>query len=473
MRGKCTVLNNNRSRIVYYILAFSFVILCCLFSSFRVSSVLSFLIFLVFELIFVMDSPRIILKYLYFFFMMTANVIGCLVCEFGDFFLVELGTQTRYVGALPNLILSQMVFFTCIFELDNIMSKKYVKGSHSNDDKINERYLIILNCFVLLIYTLIFVHILPYSALKMNVDRMTFSSMGFNSGIWNYLSKWAQFFVVIPIVCIVYGQKRVHKIMGLITVGIYCLYYLWIGNKFGSFFGLFCVFCIICFSRINIKEKILKKVFFVVVTLTIVLVLGAAFIFTRIQNQNAGINIYLQNRLAEQGQLFWKTYEVTSDNNNISKIDNELAGQFRRYNSAEELVGAKHGIYNIMYICAPRNKVDAFIIYGSRYTEAGYASAYYYLGVPGCIVFAIIFGCLVVFVTNYVIFSTNNNSLFGIILMTRMYFIISGAWQLFLFKDLLTGTSLITYIWLFTPLSRCRVYLKDKNTKIGIWLKEN
>ena len=115
--------------------------------------------------------------------------------------------------------------------------------------------------------------------------------------------------------------------------------------------------------------------------------------------------------------------------------------------NAESLVGARFGVYNIMYLCAPKQKVDAFILYGSRYTEAGYASAFYYCGILGCIIFAILFAKIIVTVTNSIIKQTKTNNLVGMILMVRMYFVTCTALSMFLFGDYFTGTSFLTYLW--------------------------
>ena len=439
-------------------------IVCCLFSEHIISSYVSIGIFITYILGVVLKSPRVVLKYLYFFFMMVANVLGCFICEFGNIFLIEIESYTHYVGALPTLVLAQLVFFICIYEEDKKRGNRaFIINCRSI---INERTLFVLNCFVFILYGFLFIHILPYSALSMNVDRMTFASMEYNGGIWNYLSKWAQFFIVIPIGCIVYTKNKGYKFFGIITLLVYCLYYLWIGNKFGPFFSLFCVFCMLNFSRLDIKEKTLKRVFLIIIGAMLAFVFVAAYIFTNYQSKGTDITYYLQKRLAEQGQLFWKTYEVSSGKNHITEIGAEITGQISSPNNAEDLLGAKFGIYNIMYICAPKQRIDSVIQYGSRYTEAGYASAYYYFGIIGCVFFAAIIARLIVSVTNAVVTSTKNNSLLGMFFMIRMFFIICTAWQMFLFKDFFTGTSVITYIWLCIPNRKKKTIIKYGDQRI-------
>ena len=347
---------------------------------------------------------------------------------------------------MPSLILAQLLFFVCIYEWEKKEENKHRKVFEIRKS-INENTICMLNCFVFVLYLSLFVHVLPYSAIKLNIDRMTFSSLGLDSGIWGYLSKWAQFFIVIPIGCIAYTRKKKFKVFGVITLIIYCLYYLWIGNKFGSFFSLFCVFCMLNFSRFDLKEKTLKRVFLIVLGVIAVLILVAAWIFTKYQNQSSGVNTYLQNRLAEQGQLYWRTYEVSGGKYHLSEIGDEIVGQFSGLSRTEDLVGAKHGVYHIMYLCAPKQRVDAFILYGSRYTEAGYASVFYYFGAFGCIILAILFARIIVSLTNMIIISTKNNNLLGMILMVRLYFVTCTALSMFLFSDYFTGTSILTYLW--------------------------
>ena len=450
------ILGSQKRRLAYYCILFVSVLLCCLFATYKIAGIVSIVVFMLAEMVFVFESPRIVFKYLFFFFGILANIIGCCICEYGDFYLGELSTHTHYVGALPTLIFAQLVLFTCIYEFEGKYEKNNTKTViNIRAEKIHENTLYILNWFVFILYLAIFVHVLPYSALRLNVDRMTFASMGFNAGIWGYLAKWAQFFVVIPIGCIAYTNKKRYKVFGTVTLIIYCFYYLWIGNKFGSFFNLFCVFCLLNFSKLSIKDKAMKKIMLIVFGMIAVMIIGAALIFTKYQNQGSSISSYLQNRLAEQGQLFWKTYEVTSGQLHISEIGNEIVGQIGGARSAEDLVGARFGVYNIMYLCAPKERVDAFILYGSRYTEAGYASILYYFGFLGCILFAVVFAHIIVSITNMIISSTRINNLPGMILMLRMYFIICTALSMFLFGNFFTGTSLLTYFWiLYTKMGK-------------------
>lgn len=450
MKSNFMLFGNKKERILYYSLELICLLLCCFLSRNRASGVFALLIFVLHATAIALNRPRIAFKYLYFYFMMIANVLGCFLCEFGDFYLVELSTYAHYVGALPLLVLSQLTFFTFIFELEIKIEKRERRRLTDNKNKtsFNDKTLFIINVFVFILYMVIFVHILPFSALKINVDRMEFANLGYNSGIWGFLSKWAQFFVPIPIACIAYTKKRNYKVFGAITLGVYCAYYLWTGNKFGPFFSLFCVFCMLVFSKYEIKENLLKRSLIIVIGLIIVLILAAAFIFTKFQNQGINIGSYIQNRLAQQGQLFWRTFEITNGETHISEFGNEIRGTFARTNSAEELIDAKYGIYNIMYLCAPKWKIDSFILYGSRYTEAGYASAFYYFGLIGCILFAAVIAYVIVQITNMIVNSVRSSQLLGMILTIRMFYILCTAWQMFLFGDLFTGTSIITYIWL-------------------------
>ena len=437
------IIKGRQTRLAYYTLVFCCLLFCCLFSSYRFAGIAAFVIFGMVNTIFALESPRVVFKYLFFFFGIIANVIGCFLCEFGNFYLTELSTFTHYVGALPILVFSQVCFFISIYEIE----RKFERKEKTHSGIVNGKSLCALNCFVFFLYLIIFLHVLPYPAFRLNVDRMTFSAMGYNNGIWNYLSKWAQFFIVIPIGCIAYTSNKKYKVFGVVTLIIYCLYYLWIGNKFGSFFSLFCLFCMCNYSKISIQEKTLKKIFLIVLGVIAALILFASLVFTKLQSQGFGITMYLQTRLAEQGQLFWKTYEVTGGELHFSKIKNEIAGQFSGANSAKELVGARFGVYNIMYLCAPRQKVDSFILYGSRYTEAGYASAFYYFGHIGSLLFAVIFAGMIVCITNRLITETKRNSLVGMLLMTRLYLITCTALSMFLFSNYFTGTSIITYLW--------------------------
>ena len=119
-------------------------------------------------------------------------------------------------------------------------------------------------------------------------------------------------------------------------------------------------------------------------------------------------------------------------------------------------VGANHGIYKIMYYCAPSTVVDNKLLGGSRYSEAGFAAAYYYLGSIGAIIFSVVMGVIIGTLQNRLIKDIVNERYFRAMLLLRLYLSAQTGLSMFLFMNFGDIISIFSYLILI--ISSSNVY---------------
>lgn len=98
---------------------------------------------------------------------------------------------------------------------------------------------------------------------------------------------------------------------------------------------------------------------------------------------------YLTQRIAQQGQLWWRTYSLDQFNGTrIDELQDETATYFQTNDIAEKQYN--HAIYKIMRFTTPSDLFEAKITSGSRYSTSTFASMFYYFKTPGVIVYGIL-----------------------------------------------------------------------------------
>ena len=160
-------------------------------------------------------------------------------------------------------------------------------------------------------------------------------------------------------------------------------------------------------------------------------------------------------RLSQQGQLWWRTYDLCSvDGTHISELTDEIDGIIRGSTNIAVNVGAKYGIYKIMYYAAPDSVVHDKLESGSRYTEAGFATAYYYAGVVGVLVFAVIMGIIISLITNALLKSLCNGKLINVVLWARLLSVSMTVLSMHTFVVLFDAESIVSYAYLILATRR-------------------
>ena len=262
------------------------------------------------------------------------------------------------------------------------------------------------------------------------------------TGIFRNLANNNFILVAFPMLDYFNGHKRTGK-AGMI---LYILYFLWNGSKFGPFIVFLSTFTFINYGQILKidRNKIIKyvyAVFFVVMVL--VVVAGAIFINAR----GGVIDEYLTMRTAGQGQLWWKTYAIT-DRTHLDEFDDELNGIFKP-NDIRSNVGEMYGEYKNMYLCCNNLKyISARLKGGSAYTSCGFACAYYYLMIPGVLIWAVFIAFLLSTFTNAILSAVKRTKYLRVILLMKLLSNTQNMMSTFLFNSFFTPSSIITFLLL-------------------------
>ncbi len=261
------------------------------------------------------------------------------------------------------------------------------------------------------------------------------------------LAGWLSFLIIIPVYAIRRHERTIDLLLGCASVVLFVLYHIWVGDKFGSFFSLVCVFALAYYDVVLKMSLKMLRVALGVALLAFIALLGFTY-FAYTFTYDESIDKYFSDRIAQQGQLWWRTYDLCDGKMHPEKLSNEIDAIVNPKSEIAENVGSQNGVYGIMYFTTPKKRVDGKLLSGSRFTEAGYASAYYYLGPPGVILFALIMGFAYAAVQNAILRS-----------LWSKYLLESSIWLRLSFQ-LQTIVSMFTFYMLFTPFSiACYAFL--------------
>ena len=383
-----TFFSSNMSVSVFDVLIGFGLFTCCVGSSFWLSGIISIILFSVYIIEKVFCQPHELLKYFPFYFAVIANIAGCAVCEYVDIYLTELLVYSGFSGSLPLLVLSRWVFLLVLSFFDGFFGVEGLENGSNHATKFIEY---VTYCVFAIILGM-FIYVAPNPSFVAGVDRFVYERN--LPSVFAKASTWMALLILFPVLSI----KEAKNKAGIASVVIYVLYLLWTGNKFGSFLSLGCVFIYVYYDEIlKLGRRALAHLCFSALVLLAVLIVGAVFLQSSVSSSSS--NDYLLQRAAQQGQLWWKTYSQTEEQIDLAQFEKELSG-FAATDRIESSIGAQHGIYGVMYRSASSSVVNAKLSTGARYTEAGYAVAYYCFGSAGPVMFSLVMGLLIALVMN-------------------------------------------------------------------------
>jgi len=410
-------------------------------------------------------KPIMYFKYLHFIFRSSIAIVGCAVIELFDVDLWEISDHSAFNGALPLLVFSWWLFLSTIMMIDTWLSNKLenrtdfrtirIKDSFDGDSKRTDPIVYIAACIGLVLIAFTFVKVLRNPSFVVGVDRFDYSKLFDYGFLYDQANRFIRYLIIACIVVAIYKRSKI----GWVALAIYCMHSFWTGNKFGSFFSLFCT-CLMIYSK-KIESIIEKKKGSIIVIGLLTASLIALSVFAVSFTRDEGASNYLVPRLAQQGQLWWKTYE-TSTIYHINEFGDEIASSERRSADIKENVGSKYGIYKMMYYTTPKTQVDAKLNSGSRYTEAGFPAAYYYFGIPGCISFAVIGGFLTSVFVNYFLYYLRFNQFIRAFIHLRLYTNMTVLMSMFIFSPYFNKTSIVSYLILLIGHNKIFTYGKEQ-----------
>lgn len=441
-------------------------LICSLLSEIRFFSYLSMLFFFIYFFAFIIKNKEFALKYLAFLFISTTAILGVAIIELGDIiYLVELNSYSSFVGSLPLLIFSYWLFLVIIILVDNKYEARISSESLDELAKYSSFYNMV-SIVVLGLFLLLFSRIASQSALQLGVDRFVYATQYSQLGVLDKIVSNAPLLVVFPILTIIYNKGKYQRIIGVLGVCMYILYFAWIGNKFGPFFTLICVFILVYYKRIIIKGKKFLKMLLVASIASFALIVSYSVAFSISTSSYSGLS-YLEQRASQQGQLWWKTYEVCKQNHPAEFI-NEIKAVNNGKEAINDNVGSNNGIYKIMYLSAPKEQVDFKLSTGSRYSEAGFATMYYYFGSMGVVLFSCVMGTIIAMTINCFIINLSNGDFIKSLIFLRFFLLERTSLSMFLFNDFVGIISILSYIYLFIMRRKKFVFKKKDGWTLSI-----
>ncbi|MCF6413943.1 hypothetical protein I7648_09580 [Collinsella tanakaei] len=412
---------------------------CCLLNDYPITGLLSLAALLAVLIPLFSIRPLLLLKYLGMVFSWASTIIGCVVVEYSNMYLSELTVVSFFEGSLPLYCLTCWIFFVLLFLFDSRLDSQKADFPVRTTLSLNGNLVHYVSIAILVLLCVMFANVASRPSFMLGIDRFEYSSLH-SLGLIGTVANFMNWLIVIPMLAFKNGER----LLGGFCVILYCLYLFWTGTKFGGFFSVLCFIPLVYYDRILALDRTrlssLAKRFGIAF---VALLLVAVASFTVASDKDAGT--YLQERTAQQGQLWWRTFGITQGKPHIGELSNELDATLRPTDSIAENVGANNGIYKIMYLCAPASIVDSKLESGSRYSSAGYAAAYYYGGSFGPIAYAALMSILVSFFTNLFVRMVTLNNAVLVILTARLFRICSSVASMFLFSELIEPISILSY----------------------------
>lgn len=411
--------DKNRKCLSYILIFFLLMFLLCQVSYFaNVNDILLFT-FIVFGIGLFFEKPNFLIRYMLFFFGLTGNILGVYVIENSNLYLTELNINSAYAGSLPLLVIAWSLFLIILLVLDmlfpvntkcNSMEFRIVfKGFRINCFEL-------LQYFMLLLVAILWLHLWRNPYYLEHMDRFAYH-LTYVTGGYKRIFAWCVYCV--PAVC--YMAIKKHSKIAVLDLVLYGALLFWTGEKFGGFFNIVLNIGLIYsiygegYSSEDIRKILFKFMIVFIALLSIVFV-------HRGLNYNSSIDeefAYFKQRMAQQGQLWWRTYSIDKDHDmRFNELDSEINTFFETNDFNEKYYN--HAIYKIMRFTTPLDMFWRKIDSGSRYSSSTFASFYYYFKELGVIVYSTIGAIVFWFFHRMFIYSIKNSYLIETLISAKL-----------------------------------------------------
>lgn len=436
-------------------------IVLALFPQYVSVSIISLVVFFIALTWRLVMSPEIVIKGLYPLFAIIPNILGICACEFQNIYLNELGIISGFIGSIPLALVAWWTFFIAFCFVAN---RKYVAFpvpekilDSENSTRTVSLVINVINILLTVAFLILIIHVFPYFAVTEGVDRYQYTQ--YLQGGWARLSAYTSYAYPVIALGFVIANKKI-SLAALIT----CIVYLiWTGTKFGSFIVLITIFLFVYYPKLITKIKN-GMAMNVILSLLSVALLVAVFAVVQMSITNGFKTIeqsynYVTQRVAQQGQLWWRTYGLYSGSNHSDSIDHEFEVWFSGKSDSE--LNRDYGIYKIMRLTAPDSIVNQKFAQGVRYSSCGSAAAYYYGGIAGLLLFNIIMGLSIGLSTVMILSAFSNGWLLESLISFRLFQLLLTGLSMFLFNELFSPIYILCWIVLAMMfLIRYRAHLR-------------
>jgi type II secretory pathway pseudopilin PulG len=408
---------------------FSIVFVCLLIlSNLSVNTdILTLITFFVYLIYLYSREKKLILYFSYIIIYMLSNVYGVFAIENNQLYLTELSTYGYRAGALLPITFIHFIFIQTLLFMFVLKPIKFPEINNRftefwNGRKISNIQLSKYFCWIIILLTLImFAKVINKPAFLMGYDRFIYASL-FLGGIWDKLI--VLLVLVLPVALIPFLKAK--SKLSIFTIGFAFLYLFWIGNKFGYYIIIAYTFSLPFVYLM--KEKNVKKIVLLGLLLGITLFGLISFQSKVVYNRDSRQNIeYINQRIAQQGQLWWKTYALTKNTpNKFNELSDETSLYFQSNPTVES--AKNYGIFKIMRLTTPSELFQAKVFnLHSRYAYSSQSSIYYYFKMPGLIIYTIISAIAYYLIIFSLIKSLLMLRIIDVILYNRLFTVFNGV----------------------------------------------
>ena len=389
---------NNES--VHAVFTGILLIICVLFNDNVIVDYLALVCFLQYYIISLMCHPDIIWKYILLHYSIATAAVGGFLCDTLELYLYELETTTFFCGSVPVITFYYWLFIVFVLFFD----KKIGKAIYAKDPNIRfiggdvfRSIIVTYICPIIFFMGLImFSMVASKPSFFLGADRFSYV---------NYMNPFLARIQMLP--CMLsplvlvsllkqkkYSMKKKLSIF-FFTYVPYLLFAIWIGQRFQVFLLLTqsLVPLFVTMSNVSFVNNTIKIFLFCAFLLSFV------WLFTYLRNDS--FMDLLIERLCQQGQLWWKIYAQEKEINFPWRLD-ECYIEFLSIIQSVFDYGKSHnyGIYNLMYLTTPENRVSIKLLSGSRYAAQGVELAFYYLKYGGLFIMPCIGAIMFSFLSN-------------------------------------------------------------------------
>lgn len=390
---------------------FGFVILVVVFSLLNIvvnMDYISLIVYLGFLYFIYKTNPKMLLKYLFMFVMFSYHIISVFMVENSSVYFYNLQTQSYRSGAFIPLLLSYMLYFSVLLLMEENRNSRILergdkkalnvsKGFNINGFSLSGKMGVrIISLFLFAAITFMLFRLRNSFFYNMGgINRFVYRNSNFTAldeKFYTYIT-W-----LLPIPFL--GNDAKTKRRALAFLAIYCIYMIWVGDKFGSLFIAFYIFVLATWVKGNPNRNAVKRIIIVAGAVLALLMVFISFQVLYERGAWSEVLTYFNNRITGgQSDLWWKIYSSNSSNG-------WRVGEFFRdevsaiFCIPSNIMDYNFGIYKMMKVTAPSWVVSNYLSNGIRFAASTQASLFYYFKYTGLYFGSIILGILCFILVN-------------------------------------------------------------------------
>lgn len=449
----------------------AFVILVAAFSILNVvvnMDYISLIVYFTFLYFIYRTNSKMLLKYMFMFVMFTYHIMSVFIVENSSVYFYNLQTQSYRSGAFIPLLLSYMLYFSVMFLMEENKNSKILIEKYGNKWKTSTGFSI--NGFKLSSKMGVkIISFVLFAAIAFMVFRLRDSFFYNMGGINRFIYRSSTFTALdekfytyiawlLPIPLLGNDAKTRRRALGFFIV--YCIYMIWVGDKFGSLFMAFYIFVLATWVKGSLDKKKVKKIIFASAVVLGVLMAFISFQVLYERETWSEVLTYFNNRLSGgQSDLWWKIY--SSDSSNGWRVGEFFSDEvYAIFSIPDNIMEYEFGIYKMMKVTAPSWVVTNYLSNGTRFAASTQASLFYYFKYTGLYLGSIISGIFCFILVNKAINAYKRMDIIRSVCYTML---ISKWYQIMAMSDITMLGNMTTIIAVLILIFMH--YYKGKETK--------